>query len=66
MPKKKDICPRCRIVYLKWSNKKKKLMCPKCGFEDRRHGNSMVDPMIDRRGSTASVWDALSKWEHRK
>ena len=63
----RDICPNCGPAFvLEWLKDHKKLGCKRCGFIDRRHGNTVIDAAKDRRGTGGieNAWDTLSKWVH--
>lgn len=48
MPRK-DYCPICGAELI--SGKTVKMFCPNtmCSFVDRRYGNGVIDPLMDRR-----------------
>jgi hypothetical protein len=48
MPKKRDICPHCRDLYLV-PNDNGRLHCVRCGFLCRRKQDTMINPSVDRR-----------------
>jgi ribosomal protein S27AE len=51
--KTKFICPKCKDRYLVYTEEKPRVHCEKCGFIDRRVGNTMIDDphdlFLDRR-----------------
>ena len=57
---KVDKCPKCqRNVSLMYDKDLKKLVCPKCGFQDRRFGNSVMNPSKEKRGVPKCHWQEV-------
>jgi hypothetical protein len=74
--KRADICPICG--YRLKAGKTLRMVCstPGCTFKDRRHGNSIVDPLVDKREGTnryvrrvepydptRDVWGTDRRWQ---
>lgn len=70
---KKDYCPNCGTELV--AEKTVRMICPaQCGFVDRRSGNSIVEPLADRREGTNRFfyqkhkadfcpWSGEKKWK---
>ena len=64
----RDVCPKCH-VRLVWDEELKKFVCPTktCEFYDRRFGNSMIEPALDRRGTRiATAWDSVKDFKEER
>lgn len=51
MPKV-DYCPACGTELVPTKTTRMRCPRPNCGFQDRRCGNSTIEPLADRREGT--------------